>query len=407
MKPYPAHKSVLNDFLRDERGAILIIATVYLPIIVGFFTLAVDYSYVLRTRNMLQVTAEAAALAATAQLPNQATSCAEAKNYATKNMPVASYGNVLKQNTSNCSDVVLGAWSQTCTPGQNCFVSNASQPCGVLCNAVQVTTRMATANGNALQLAFAPLIGISNLNVNATAIAVYGGPGGPAWNMNIVQDISQSFSTQLTSARAADQALLNCMNTNAPSGSLLGITLFGGHGLAYQAPITVSGTTNGISNYNTLKTDIQNINECDTPGKPNAKPPIPAMPACSGSHVNVGITTAVTAITGAGPQSANARQGMIIVTDGAPNCGSAGGAGCTDASILADSQTAASNAYTKNGIDIFVIHYCASGVCNTGDTNSLKSLVKGNGFYLEAPTPSQISNSMQQICASQPHRLVW
>jgi hypothetical protein len=123
-----------------------------------------------------------------------------------------------------------------------------------------------------------------------------------------------------------------------------------------------------------LKTAITNINACNTAGNPNAKPPIPAMPTCSGSHIDAGITAATTAITGAGTTGTIPRQGMVIVADGSPNCGSAGGSGCTDATLVTAANTAAATAYSK-GIDIFVIHYCDSGVCNTTDTNNLKGLV--------------------------------
>src|SRR5471032_1410027 len=122
MKLHPGRRPTLMNLLRDERGAILIITTVYLPVIVGFFTLAVDMAYVLRMRNVLQVAAESAALAATAQLPDPTNSCLQAQAYASVNIPggskttTGSYGNVLK----TCNDVVLGSWNlQTCQAGHD------------------------------------------------------------------------------------------------------------------------------------------------------------------------------------------------------------------------------------------------------------------------------------------------
>src|SRR5476651_796417 len=94
-------KRLLKKLINDQRGAMLIITTVYLPVIVGFFTLAVDMSYVYRTYNMLQSAADAAALAAVDDgLENALTfanACTVAKSYATKNLAVATYGNVLKK----------------------------------------------------------------------------------------------------------------------------------------------------------------------------------------------------------------------------------------------------------------------------------------------------------------------
>ena len=234
-------------------------------------------SYVLRTRNMLQLAAESAALAASSQLPDLTNSVSLTQTYASKNMPAAQFGSILA-----ASHVVLGNWPQSCTSGTNCFTRLPSgSDCGTYqCNAVQVTTRTAKVNGNALQLPFAAMIGIPTFDIAATAIAVYGAPAGPTWNMNIVQDVSQSFSTQLTSARSADQALLvHC--TSAPSGSKLGITLFEGPGTAYQAPISVNGSTNGCNS--ALKTAIININACNT-GQSQCKASIPRC--LCGSHID-------------------------------------------------------------------------------------------------------------------------
>src|SRR5215813_13996925 len=66
---------VARNLLRDQRGAILVITTAYLPVIVGFFSLAVDMAYVYKTRTTLQITADAAALAAVSYLPDSAASC--------------------------------------------------------------------------------------------------------------------------------------------------------------------------------------------------------------------------------------------------------------------------------------------------------------------------------------------
>jgi len=100
---------------RDERGVVAIMLTVYLPVMAGLFSLAVDMSYVLQTRNLLQVTAESAALAAASSLtavtanhscssdPNSV--CSIAQQYAAYNMPAAQYGNILPQ-----ANILVGNW---------------------------------------------------------------------------------------------------------------------------------------------------------------------------------------------------------------------------------------------------------------------------------------------------------
>jgi Flp pilus assembly protein TadG len=329
MQQRPGLRTALKHLRRDERGAFLIMVTVYLPVIVGFFTLAVDMSYVLQSRNMLQVAAESAALAASSQLPDQSAAVSFAKTYAAKNMPTVNYGNVVVD-----SDVVVGFWSQTCAGGTNCFVSAASSACGTGCNAVQVTARQAPSNNNALQLIFAPLIGMAAYNVAATATAVYGTGTGATWNVNVVEDISQSFSQQLASARAADQALLTCVHTNAGSGSKFGISLFTGvsPNPSYQIPISATDATN----YTNLQNKITGINQCGSSG----------MPVCSGSNIAAGMTqTIATLCPGSScSSSSSTRQAMIIVTDGIPNCGST--PNCSNSGLQAAAITAANLALT-------------------------------------------------------------
>src|SRR5262245_7943250 len=126
-------KDLFKRLFRDQRGAILIITTAYLPVIVGFFSLAVDMAYVFKTRSTLQVTADAAALAAAASLPDLNVPCTVAQQYAnTYNLPSGTQGNT-GNVVSSCSDVIVGFW--TCQDGQTCnasnFIPNASSACGI------------------------------------------------------------------------------------------------------------------------------------------------------------------------------------------------------------------------------------------------------------------------------------
>src|SRR5262245_61196601 len=184
-------KSFVKKLLRDERGAVAIVMTVYLPFIVGLFTLATDMSYVLFTRNQLQVTAEAAALAGSTQLPDKTAAITMTKQYVEKNMPAARFGTVVKD-----ADIIVGKWTTGCSGSKSCFTAAGAADCAAIgCNAIQVTAQLATSNGNALALVFAPMIGMGSFDVGATAIATFGpGPSsGATWNVVVVEDISMSF----------------------------------------------------------------------------------------------------------------------------------------------------------------------------------------------------------------------
>ena len=98
-------RSALKSFLHSQNGAIAAIVVVSLPVLLGFAALAIDMSYAYQTRNMLQITASAAALAAEPELPNRAQVVTKAMEYVEENMPAANHGMVLDN-----SDVVLGNW---------------------------------------------------------------------------------------------------------------------------------------------------------------------------------------------------------------------------------------------------------------------------------------------------------
>ncbi len=96
----------LKGFLREQNGAIAAMSAVLLIVILGFGAFAIDMSYAYSTRNLLQVTASSAALAAAPELPSQAQAIAKAMEYIEDNMPAANHGTVLVN-----SDVVFGNWA--------------------------------------------------------------------------------------------------------------------------------------------------------------------------------------------------------------------------------------------------------------------------------------------------------
>jgi Flp pilus assembly protein TadG len=95
----------IKQFLHAEDGAIAAMTAVSLVVILGFGAFAIDMSYAYSERNLLQVTADAAALAAAPELPNKSKAREMALEYVQDNMPAATHGKVLVKE-----DVVLGNW---------------------------------------------------------------------------------------------------------------------------------------------------------------------------------------------------------------------------------------------------------------------------------------------------------
>ena len=177
--------SFANSFRADCRGAVYIWTAFGIIAMIGFGGLAIDMSYAYSTRNMLQVTASSAALAAAPELPDQGQAIAKALEYVEENMPSANHGAVLVN-----SDVVFGNWdslTETWTPG------------AAPVNALEVTTRRSTDNGNRLDLFLSPILGLGFLDMEASAVAY--AKAATAWDVVIVQDVTGTFTEEIGDAR--------------------------------------------------------------------------------------------------------------------------------------------------------------------------------------------------------------
>src|SRR5262245_5480640 len=104
------NKFRISNLWRHERGAVMMLFTIFIPFMVGILTLAVDAAHIYHSRAMLQAAAESAALAAASQLPSRADAVSTAKSYAAKNMPQNPYGNILAD-----IDISVGYWPNTCS----------------------------------------------------------------------------------------------------------------------------------------------------------------------------------------------------------------------------------------------------------------------------------------------------
>lgn len=144
-------------FRRDEAGVIFIIVGLSVPLIFGAAAISVDIGQLLYIQTELQTAADAAALAATDAFEDEDEAKSIAVTYAELNLPVADNGDVL-----NPDDVILGNWDDDA----GTFTAGDTPT-----NAVQVTVRRATENGNPVPLYFARVIGIDFRDVEAAAIA--------------------------------------------------------------------------------------------------------------------------------------------------------------------------------------------------------------------------------------------
>jgi hypothetical protein len=150
-------RRISRRLLRDERGGIAILVAIGAAALLGAGALAVDLGHYRLTQNRLQSAADAAALAAVAELDDPATAIATAIDFAGRNVP-PSYGTII-----TAGDVTIGVYdaeTMTFTPGAGPDV-----------NAVRVVTARSPARENGVPRALALIYGRDAATISARAIA--------------------------------------------------------------------------------------------------------------------------------------------------------------------------------------------------------------------------------------------
>lgn len=156
---YNLLKSVrkLRRFIRDERASVFPVIALSLPVLIGTAALAIDIGHLRVVESRLQSTADSAARAGASQLPDTDEAEATAVDMAGKNMAVEDHGTVLHSR-----DVIFGTWDES----SRTFAAGGTPP-----NAIRTILRRSAANGNAVSLYLASILGISEMDVVKDAIA--------------------------------------------------------------------------------------------------------------------------------------------------------------------------------------------------------------------------------------------
>lgn len=154
-----------------RRGSVLVLTMLLMLVLVAMLAFAIDLGYIVHVRTTLQRTADACAMAAAAQLPDESAAVAAARSYAQENGWSSGVkigdGDEWNGEDLDPADVEFGYWSRdtatfTCPP-----------PFGRDANAARVTLRRTAATGNPLALFFGRVLGTSSADVSATATAIY------------------------------------------------------------------------------------------------------------------------------------------------------------------------------------------------------------------------------------------
>ncbi len=217
-----------------RRGSMAAVMAVSIPALVIVGGWAVDQAYVYYRYQLLEHTAAAAALAGHTELASyitaggtysaasMATINSAVSTTVSANMPSARYGSVVPTSASNTTSAVqLGTWD----PTAKAFTATTTNP-----NAVQVTAFSTSANGNAVKTLFGGMVGKPSVDMTASAVSSYGNGLSNAGGFNtiILNDLSQSFSSEMANQRAADNAILNCISAGTNGNGSVGLTSFDG-----------------------------------------------------------------------------------------------------------------------------------------------------------------------------------
>jgi Flp pilus assembly protein TadG len=361
-----------------------VLCAIMIPALIGLGTLTIDQGYFSYRSLLLKQSTENAALAAAEQLytyyttGSNATIVSTAQAYAGYNMPSAQYGTVVI-----ASNVVLGSWSGTT------FTAGGTNP-----TAVQVTGLNTVANGNAVGLFLGSFFGKPTADIRYAAVASYG--SGKSFNTIVINDMSQSFSSEIANQVTADQQILNCVKGVVGSTSYFGVTFANGHASTYIS-LSLAQT-----NYTTLQSKVAAITTCSSAEDPNCS---------TGSNIGSGIYSAIQQFSSS--TYTGTSKNIVIITDGVPNASSgvtyttadgvSCGKNCQDSDLQTGTQAQALAA--KNaGINISTIYY--SGDTDVQDQSTyqtfLARLISGTGTALVAPTAAKLAASYSALCASIP-----
>jgi Flp pilus assembly protein TadG len=153
----PAFTSRQSRRPQPNRGAVAVLAAFLLVMLLAMVAFAVDLGYIAHAQTELQRSADAAALAAASQLPDQAAAIAAAVATSRDNQTGVA-------PPIDPADIEFGFWNRdTVTFGDSALGGSPS--------AVRVTIRRTAAGGNALNLFFGQLLGRKRADVTATATA--------------------------------------------------------------------------------------------------------------------------------------------------------------------------------------------------------------------------------------------
>lgn len=351
-------------YARRRTGMTLIYLVIAFTALVGVTSFAVDYGKAVLAKSKLKGAVDAATLAGASGLAVSPTEVrTRAKATAALNM-VNGQGLVLLD-----SDIELGTWNPT--TGQFVLLTGSAESTAT---AVRVTGRLLKSRNTAVGYTFLPVIaGPASVDMSSSAV---GGCSGRT-DVVVVQDITTSFSSELSEAKTGDKGLLTSMNTSGGK-SAFGLVVFSGWGKTIAPLQLVAG------NYTALTNSINSVGIVGSPG----------MLSNTGTDIASGIEQAISVFDAYSSPAANGRA-MVIVSDGQPDAYYLGKHPTySDSGLLTLAQQDADAAWAKK-IHVYVVFWDDAN--DQTAANNLKSLCRGKGIFVHVTDPNQLAASLSAI----------
>lgn len=355
---------------KSERGVVLIFVAIALLMLVGFMALAIDVGFVFTAKADLQAAVDAAALAGASGLmlgPDEAR--ARAIEYATKN-PV--YHNNVQLDLA---DIELGTWNSSSRSFSDLPEDDENSA-----NSIRVTGNLTEARGNPLTLFFARALGAETADVRAQSVAVTGQD--VAWDVVILQDITNSFEQEIDTAIQADRGLLGCLAEHAGEHSRVGFATHTGWG---QVRTPLWSIADG---YADLLLILDEIDSCGNPG----------MPDCSGTDTAAGLMAALSIFeTSDESEYPHVSKAIVLVSDGQPQENDAGSHPNLNNAQLRRLAEQVADEVADEGISLFTVFYDQSD--DDFAANWLEDLTRGRGTFQRTPDPDDLGLLLSEVCS--------
>jgi Flp pilus assembly protein TadG len=361
---------------RGRYGGMLPLIVIVLTVMIAMAVLAVDFGHVTLAKTELRAAVDAACLSGSTGLAvSPAEARARAKAIALTNT-VNGSPVVLED-----SDIELGTWDATTK--EFVLLTGAAE---AQATAVRIKGQLTSARGSSIGLTFAPVFGQASKDLTVTAVAGFAHGA----DVVLVQDITSSFSDELSDAKVADQDLVDYLYNNGTGKSMLGIAVHTGWG-STLAPLQMVS-----SNYTFLTNKVTAIKLCGNTG----------MPVCSGTDIAAGLAEGIKIFNDSNYVALNSKAGKVIVlvSDGEPTSSANGShPGLTGAQMLALAQTEADNAWARQ-IHVYVVFFNRDNSATAAD--NVKTLIRGKGVFLQTTDASQLPALIELIAKQLPMQLL-